>query len=416
MSPIDYFLEVLENFFLVKIFFIVYAALLVFNKLLFKKYLNGLLLLTFNSGIVFSVILDLYLSNRITLEKLSFFIFSDFLIYLIVLVIYFLFIRYNDKEKIYSALFFLNKKYFTLFAIWLVISLIINLNNVSWDGSSRIEFQTAQWYSFVRIIAQIMTPITGLIIIFNLYEKNYIKFSILFLLVIATSISTGSKSSFVLFFIEYFLIFRDISVVKFTVRKKTYVTISFILFSFTLLNFVLLAVDLNGLFERIVHYAESTIMIFPSTNPCKVCQDQSLLSLMHRGFARLFGDKSAINIDSLFGFALSAEYYGANTFTGPNARIGSYTLCAFPGFKIFIMYFVFIVFISFNYLLITVTSIKYKFLFITSILLFFHGIQQFILDYNTAMSDFTIILFILLFLFIKLIITMSPSSKIYSIK
>jgi hypothetical protein len=73
------------------------------------------------------------------------------------------------------------------------------------------------------------------------------------------------------------------------------------------------------------------------------------------------------------------------------------------------MYFVFVLFISFNLLLIKITSIKYKFLYITSILLFFHGIQQFILDYNTAMSDFTIILFILLLLFIKLIITKSPS-------
>jgi hypothetical protein len=409
MSPIDYFLEVLENLFLLKIFFIVYIGILLLNKWLFNKYFNGLLLLTFNSAIVFSVILDLFISKKITSEKLLFFIFSDLFIYLIVLVLYFFFIRYNNKEKTYSTLLFLNNKYFSLFAIWLLISLLINLNNVSWDGSSRIEFQTAQWYSIVRIITQIMTPITGLLVIFNLYERNYLKFSLLFLLVIAMSIATGSKSSFVLFFIEYFLIFRDISVVKFKIRNKTYFTISFILLLFSLFNFILLGVDLNGLFERIVHYAESTIMIFPASNPCKVCQDQSLLSLTHRGFARLFGDKSAVNIDSLFGFALSAEYYGANTFTGPNARIGSYTLCAFPGFKIFVMYFVFVLFISFNLLLIKITSIKYKFLYITSILLFFHGIQQFILDYNTAMSDFTIILFILLFLFIKFIITKSPS-------
>lgn len=407
MSPIDYFLEVLENFFLVKIFLIVYTVLLICNKLLFKKYFNGLLLLTFNSGIVFAVILDLYFSNRITSEKLLFFIFSDFLIYVIVLLIYFFFLRHNNKEKLYSVLSYLNKKYFNLFAIWLVISLIINFINVSWDGSSRIEFQTAQWYSFVRIITQIMTPVTGLVVIFNLYERNYLKFSILFFLIIGMSIATGSKSSFVLFFIEYFLIFRDISVVKFNIRRNTYFILSFVLLLFALLNFILLGVELNGLFERVVHYAESTIMIFPSSNPCKVCQDQSLLSLIHRGFARLFGDKSAINIDSLFGFALSAEYYGANTFTGPNARIGSYTICAFPGLKILIMYFVFIVFILFNFFLIKITSIKYKFLFITSVLLFFHGIQQFILDYNTAMSDFTIIIFILFFMILKNIVSAS---------
>jgi hypothetical protein len=409
MSPIDYFLEVLENLFLLKIFLFVYLSALVFNKILFKKYFNGLILLTFNSSIVFSVILDFYISNKINSAKMLFFICSDFLVYTFVLILYFLFMRFNNKYKIYMTLFLINKKYFSLFVFWLVISLFINLYNVSWDGSSRIEFQTAQWYSVVRIVTQIMTPIAGLIMIFNLFEKDYWKFSILFLLVITMSIATGSKSSFVLFFVESFLIYRDISLIKFLVRRKTYVAIGLILFLFSIFNFILLGVDLNSLFERIVHYAESTIMIFPATNPCKVCQDQSLFSLIHRGFARLFGDKSAVNIDSLFGFALSAEYTGANTFTGPNARIGSYTLCAFPGFKIFIMYFVFFLFVSFNLLLLKITSIKYKFLFITSILLFFHGIQQFILDYNTAMSDFTIILCILCLLFIRSIITNFPS-------
>jgi hypothetical protein len=139
MSPIDYFLEVLENLFLLKIFFIVYIGILLLNKWLINKYFNGLLLLTFNSAIVFSVILDLFISKKITSEKLLFFIFSDLFIYLIVLVLYFFFIRYNNKEKTYSTLLFLNNKYFSLFAIWLLISLLINLNNVSWDGSSRID-------------------------------------------------------------------------------------------------------------------------------------------------------------------------------------------------------------------------------------------------------------------------------------
>ena len=113
MSPIDYFLEVLENLFLLKIFFIVYIVILLLNKWLFNKYFNGLLLLTFNSTIVFSVILDLFISKKITSEKLLFFIFSDLFIYLIVLVLYFFFIRYNNKEKIYSKLLYLNNKYFT---------------------------------------------------------------------------------------------------------------------------------------------------------------------------------------------------------------------------------------------------------------------------------------------------------------
>jgi hypothetical protein len=68
--------------------------------------------------------------------------------------------------------------------------------------------------------------------------------------------------------------------------------------------------------------------------PTAACESVSTFASMHRGLARLAGDSSANDIDTLFGFALMIEATGFNTFTGPNARLSAYALCNFADERI----------------------------------------------------------------------------------
>ena len=48
----------------------------------------------------------------------------------------------------------------------------------------------------------------------------------------------------------------------------------------------------------------------------------------------MVGDPSAMDIDTLFGFALTIQELGVNTFTGPNGRLSAYALCNFSDERI----------------------------------------------------------------------------------
>ncbi|MEY2923097.1 MAG: hypothetical protein RL108_1723, partial [Bacteroidota bacterium] len=292
----------------------------------------------------------------------------------------------------------INDKYFYIAVIWLLFGIIINLQNVSWDGGSRIAFQTARWYSFYRMISILINPTVGLLLIYNLYNNNKVKLSIMLLLTIFISASGGSKSGFVFSLIMSYLLYKDLIFVSFKLKSKIVIPLVLFVTFAAILNFYLIGVDSDKVFERLVHYAESTIMVFPSDNPCAACEKQSTIALLHRGFGRLFNDPSSLNDNNLFGFALSSEFYGGESMTGPNARIGSYSICAFPGFKIVVLYIIFIVLVSLNFLLIKITKQKKSFIYISSLLIVIDTLQHFILDYNVAMSNLTLVLIIYLFI------------------
>jgi hypothetical protein len=415
VNPADYILDVLDNLRLIKIFFIIYPLLLIVNWLIFRKVFNGLIVLVFASAIVFSVFIDLNYSHLLNGYRILYFIFSDVLIYLGVLFIYRRVIRSINKEDIFLIFKNFNQKYFVFAVIWLFIGILINLQNVSWEGTSRIAFQTERWYSVIRMISLLINPFIGLLLIFNLYDNNKFKLGILILLTIFLSATAGSKSGFVFSFIMSFLLYNDICKVTFRLKPKVYIPfILFIIFA-TILNFIFIGVDSDKIFERLVHYAEATIMVFPSKNPCLVCEQQSFIALLHRGFGRLFNDPSSLLDNNLFGFALSSEFYGGETMTGPNARIGAYSICAFPGIKIIILYSIFIIFGAINYVLIKITERKKSFIFISSLLVVIDTLQHFVLDYNVAMSNFTLIIFIYIFLTLSFILRFDLKQEKFSI-
>jgi hypothetical protein len=404
MNPTEYIYDVLNNFRLLLIFTVVYPLLLCINWIIFKKFFNGLIVLVFASAIVFSVFIDLCYNNVIDSYRLLYFIFSDVLIYFSILFIYKRILSTINKQNILSIVQKFNDNHFLIAVSWLVFGILINIQNVSWDGGSRIAFQTARWYSFFRMISILINPIVGLLLIYNLYNKNKFKLIVLLLLTIFLSASGGSKSGFVFSIAMSFLLYNDLINVSYNLKPKVYIPLLVFIFFAAILNFIFIGVDSDKIFERLVHYAEATIMVFPSKNPCLVCEKQSFIALLHRGFGRLFNDPSSLEDNNLFGFALSSEFYGGETMTGPNARIGAYSICAFPRFKILILYSIFLIFGAINYLLIKITERKKSFIYLSSLLIVIDTLQHFVLDYNVAMSNLTLIIFIYIFLFISLLL------------
>lgn len=414
MNPTEYIIEVLTNYRLLLIFSIIYPLLLGLNWIIFKKYFNGLIVLVFASAIVFSVFIDLCYNNVIDTYRLLYFIFSDFLIYIIILLIYKRILSTINKQQILLIVKNFNDKYFFIAVMWLLFGILINLQNVSWDGGSRIAFQTARWYSFFRMISILINPIVGLLLIYNLYNNNKTKLLVLLLLTIFISASGGSKSGFVFAIIMSFLLYNDLINVTHKLKPKIYIPLVLFIVLAAILNFIFIGVDSDKIFERLVHYAEATIMVFPSKNPCLVCEKQSFIALLHRGFGRLFNDPSSLEDNNLFGFALSSEFYGGETMTGPNARIGAYSICAFPGIKITILYLIFIIFGAINYVLIKITERKKSFIYISSLLVVIDTLQHFVLDYNVAMSNLTLIIFIYIFLILSFILRFDLKQEILS--
>ena len=412
MNPTEYIIEVLTNYRLILIFSIIYPLLLGLNWIIFKKYFNGLIVLVFASAIVFSVFIDLCYNNVIDTYRLLYFIFSDFLIYILILLIYKRILSTINKQQILLIVKNFNDKYFLIAVMWLLFGILINLQNVSWDGGSRIAFQTARWYSFFRMISILINPIVGLLLIYNLYNNNKTKLLVLLLLTIFISASGGSKSGFVFAIIMSFLLYNDLINVTHKLKPKIYIPLVLFIVLAAILNFIFIGVDSDKIFERLVHYAEATIMVFPSKNPCLVCEKQSFIALLHRGFGRLFNDPSSLEDNNLFGFALSSEFYGGETMTGPNARIGAYSICAFPGIKITILYLIFIIFGAINYVLIKITERKKSFIYISSLLVVIDTLQHFVLDYNVAMSNLTLIIFIYIFLILSFILRFDLKQEI----
>lgn len=412
MNPTEYIIEVLTNYRLLLIFSIIYPLLLGLNWIIFKKYFNGLIVLNFASAIVFSVFIDLCYNNVIDTYRLLYFIFSDFLIYILILLIYKRILSTINKQQILLIVKNFNDKYFLIAVMWLLFGILINLQNVSWDGGSRIAFQTARWYSFFRMISILINPIVGLLLIYNLYNNNKTKLLVLLLLTIFISASGGSKSGFVFAIIMSFLLYNDLINVTHKLKPKIYIPLVLFIVLAAILNFIFIGVDSDKIFERLVHYAEATIMVFPSKNPCLVCEKQSFIALLHRGFGRLFNDPSSLEDNNLFGFALSSEFYGGETMTGPNARIGAYSICAFPGIKITILYLIFIIFGAINYVLIKITERKKSFIYISSLLVVIDTLQHFVLDYNVAMSNLTLIIFIYIFLILSFILRFDLKQEI----
>jgi len=201
------------------------------------------------------------------------------------------------------------------------------------DGSSRIAYMTSGWFSLVRPVVQLTTPMAyvGILVMLTLPRRRTLGF-VLLLLSIGASILSGSKASFLFGLAMAALLLRDLSGSgRLEVRAADRWKIAAVAIPMALYALARLEVTPADVLDRFFLFGEANILTYFSDRPTEACEGVSTFASMHRGLARALGDASANDIDTLFGFALTKLHVGINTFTGPNGRLSAYMICNFPG-------------------------------------------------------------------------------------
>lgn len=222
------------------------------------------------------------------------------------------------------------------FVSFIVLIAIFNFLVTPTDGSSRIEYMTGAWFSLLKPFIQLATPLSYLGVFILLLNKRRRRLGyVLLAIAVLSNVMTGSKASFAFSFFTAFLALRDLSIdPKLQIRRADKLKLSLFVAATVSLALTRLDVSAADVYDRFFLFGEANILTYFSDRPTAACENVSTFASMHRGWARLAGDPSATNIDTLFGFALTIEAVGVNTFTGPNARLSAYALCNFADERI----------------------------------------------------------------------------------
>lgn len=220
------------------------------------------------------------------------------------------------------------------FVCFIVLVAIFNFLATPTDGSSRIEYMTGAWFSLLKPFIQLATPLSYLGVFILLLNKRRRRLGYALLATaVLSSVMTGSKASFAFSLFTAFLALRDLDP-KLQIRGADKLKLSLFVAAAVSLTLTRLEVSAADVSDRFFLFGEATILTYFSDRPTAACENVSTFASMHRGWARLAGDPSATNIDTLFGFALMIEATGVNTFTGPNGRLSAYALCNFADERI----------------------------------------------------------------------------------
>lgn len=221
-------------------------------------------------------------------------------------------------------------------AVVFVFLFLIMLNQyfVPKDGGSRIGYMVLWWFSYVRLIVSVVMPLCYFLAVNFLESRRYLLSMALMVVMVIQNATSGSKAGFIVGLLGMFMLHRDLNGGKIRIIRINPVWAA--IAGSVVVGAVVLILQRRGatlwdILFRLVMHAEATIMVYLSADPTEACHGVTLFAALHRGIARLFNDPSATNIDTLFGFALSAIHYGANTLTGPNSSIPAYFACNFPG-------------------------------------------------------------------------------------
>ena len=242
------------------------------------------------------------------------------------------------REQVLAALqrFFGSKAAIPFIAFMMLVA-SFNAVVTPTDGSSRIEYMTNAWFSLVKPFIQLALPLSYLGVFILLLNPKRRRLGYLLLVTTVTSnIMTGSKASFAYSLLSAFLMLRDLSISHYRLRIRAQDKVKLFLFVAAMIGVALTRLNVSpaDVSDRFFLFGEATILIYFADQPTAACEGVSTFASMHRGLARLAGDSSANDIDTLFGFALMIEATGVNTFTGPNARLSAYALCNFPDERI----------------------------------------------------------------------------------
>ena len=393
MSPIEYYESIVGLLYIYPLFFVIFYILSRVGKKYYGRYINGLVSINISTAILFTISIDIYFRiGTVTLYNFLFIIFVEIIVYYIINFFYIKLIliarNIDDKKFIISY----KKNAYFIYAITL-LEIIVQLLNVSWDGSSRIEYQTQMWYSPFRILFTFITPVVYFSTYVFLKNKIYTIPIINVSILIIISIGSGSKSGFIITIFAVYFFYRDIFG-SINISKLKIIAAIAPVIVIAIYNLAALGVDAKKMGQRISDYAEATTMLISEADPTEICVNLSVISKIHRGFGRLFGDEDSLTTNKLFGFALSDKYYGltpdgSSSLTGPNARIGAYALCNFDSYLVIILLLFYLFATKFVFFIISISKIFKPVYQIAVIIFAFHFLQNLELDYNTAMSDLT---------------------------
>lgn len=240
------------------------------------------------------------------------------------------------RQRVMGALnaFFAGQGGGWLTAFMLMVG-VFNFIIVPTGGESRIEYQTAAWFSALKPFIQIATPLAylGAFVMLTMPRRRRVGM-LLMLATIGGNVLTGSKASFMFNIVTAFLALRDLAAFDhWKLRHADRWKLAIVALPLAILALVRQDVTPASVADRFLLFGEATILTYFSETPTEACRDVSTFASMHRGIARLLGDASANDIDTLFGFALTKMNRGVNTFTGPNGRLSAYMICNFPGLK-----------------------------------------------------------------------------------
>lgn len=362
----------------------------VIPRLFGLNYITGLLYPQFTLFFNATTIIAGLDSQAVSIYRGFHFYIIEFSFLALMFAIYRYLLKYRVCVLAAMQIFFNNKKSV------LVTSLIIALAFFNYfltptDGSSRITYMTEQWFSLVKPIIQIVTPLGYLGVFLMLRRSDQLLHgSILLAAVVIANIATGSKASFAIGLLSAFLVLRDLSGPnKLGIRGGFLITLLLSVGVAVILALARLNVSGTDILDRFFLYGEATILTYFSDTPTAACENLSTFASMHRGWARFLGDASAQDIDTLFGYALNIERLGVNTFTGPNGRLSAYILCNFSDLRIIFGCFVVLLYLCLILLVFRLILMRpiYLALMYPFIINSLGGAAQ---DFNLIMQDLTI--------------------------
>lgn len=410
MSPIQFLDILLQNLPLYSLILVLTTfSFLYFWKKKFKKYINGLLYLQATSVIVFTNVIFMFITNEISYRSLLIFIGSEIFIISLMCFAYLKLLKIVNLIDIDKKLNSLNNYLFILIGGLLIVSfydfyLFFNVNT----SESRLSHKVNTLYSFVRILSNFVLPPLYILLFHNIHLNNKFKSLVILLVLIMSSIFTGSKSGFIVLIFVNMLLYKDLTS-RVTVFKSSKVALWFIIFSFSvaIANIVSMEVDFEHMIIRIIDFAEAPIMVLPFDDPGKtIFLKNSYFSIIYRSFGKLIEDPISSDLSSLFGFRLHEYFYGSNTLVGPNARIGALFYSFFERPMIIIS----LVFISISVSIISRFHYFFNysnFTHISFILIVVSSYTDIVMDYNTATSNFATIIALFLFSILFFILKMS---------
>lgn len=276
-----------------------------------------------------------YHADMVDASRTLHFFFNEFAFLALTCYAYRQVLRHRERVVVSITAFFSGRG-----AVWLTrfmgLVALFYFVVVPTDGESRIAYMTAGWFSLLKPFLQIASPLAfmGVIVMLMLPARRKMGFVLLFV-TLAANVFTGSKASFLFALATALLALRDLSMYKrLRLRRADLWKLGAIAVPLTVFALARLEVGPADVAARFLLFGEATILTYFSDTPTEACQDVSTLASMHRGVARVLGDASANDIDTLFGFALTKLHLGINTFTGPNGRLSAYMICNFPGAKL----------------------------------------------------------------------------------